>query len=604
MSVAVENVALPGLGPPPPEPVARSRDPEGALHELFGFDGVPAGPARGGRGRGRGPRRAGGHAHRLGQVALLPAAGAHAGGPHARGLAARVADAGPGAGARARGARLRRPGQRAAGRGDQPPRGRARGGRRAAAALRGARAVLLARLPGADPARPDRAVRGRRGALRVPVGARLPARLLPAGRRRALARRERDPRLDRDGHAAGGGRHRGPARAARPGARVHRVRPAEPLVRGRAVREQAGRPPRDRGRARRAGRAAGDRLRGHARGLASASPRGSGPSSGSRRSPTTPACRATPAPRRSAASWPARRRSSSPPTRSAWASTRPTCGPSATRACRARSRPTTRRPAARAATASPPAASCSPRARTRACTCSSSSAPTVKDDALRAVADRIMRIAQSNDGRFDIPVESLHGRRGGGAGDRRPPRAGGRHPAVPVGARPRRRPARRAVGRPRAGAVPQLGPGGHARALAPVPRRVGVGRGVEVPPRGDPAPLRRPLGARRPTGPCCDVCDPSLAPAPPPPPQRRAAPRPAQLAHRPAAAGEAGALDEAILDVVASAAARGRPHPRGRDPARRPLEGRAEVLVRRAAALRRLVAPHQRQPCSSGSTRC
>jgi ATP-dependent DNA helicase RecQ len=56
-----------------------------------------------------------------------------------------------------------------------------------------------------------------------------------------------------------------------------------------------------------------------------------------------------------------------------------------------------------------------------------------------------------------------------------------------------------------------------------------------------------------PTGPCCDVCDPSLAPAPPPPPERRPTRRPAQLAHRPAAQGEVGALDEAILDVVASA---------------------------------------------------
>src|SRR4051794_2536452 len=37
MSLAIENVALPGLAPPPPEPVARARDPEGALHELFGF---------------------------------------------------------------------------------------------------------------------------------------------------------------------------------------------------------------------------------------------------------------------------------------------------------------------------------------------------------------------------------------------------------------------------------------------------------------------------------------------------------------------------------------------------------------------------------------
>jgi ATP-dependent DNA helicase RecQ len=57
-----------------------------------------------------------------------------------------------------------------------------------------------------------------------------------------------------------------------------------------------------------------------------------------------------------------------------------------------------------------------------------------------------------------------------------------------------------------------------------------------------------------PTGPCCDVCDPALAPAPPPPPAQRApGARPAQLAHRPPATGELEALDEAILDVVASA---------------------------------------------------
>jgi ATP-dependent DNA helicase RecQ len=38
VSVALENVALPGLGPPPPEPVARATDSDGALHELFGFE--------------------------------------------------------------------------------------------------------------------------------------------------------------------------------------------------------------------------------------------------------------------------------------------------------------------------------------------------------------------------------------------------------------------------------------------------------------------------------------------------------------------------------------------------------------------------------------
>jgi ATP-dependent DNA helicase RecQ len=52
-------------------------------------------------------------------------------------------------------------------------------------------------------------------------------------------------------------------------------------------------------------------------------------------------------------------------------------------------------------------------------------------------------------------------------------------------------------------------------------------------------------------GPCCDVCDPSLAPAPPRAPSRARASRPAQLAQRPI--GDAEALDDAILDVVAAA---------------------------------------------------
>jgi ATP-dependent DNA helicase RecQ len=38
VSSLIENLALPGLGPPPPEPVARSTDPDAALHELFGFE--------------------------------------------------------------------------------------------------------------------------------------------------------------------------------------------------------------------------------------------------------------------------------------------------------------------------------------------------------------------------------------------------------------------------------------------------------------------------------------------------------------------------------------------------------------------------------------
>src|SRR5919107_3406871 len=37
VTTAMDTLSLPGLGPPPPEPVARATDPDGALQELFGF---------------------------------------------------------------------------------------------------------------------------------------------------------------------------------------------------------------------------------------------------------------------------------------------------------------------------------------------------------------------------------------------------------------------------------------------------------------------------------------------------------------------------------------------------------------------------------------
>jgi ATP-dependent DNA helicase RecQ len=53
-----------------------------------------------------------------------------------------------------------------------------------------------------------------------------------------------------------------------------------------------------------------------------------------------------------------------------------------------------------------------------------------------------------------------------------------------------------------------------------------------------------------PDGPCCDVCDPDLAPPPPAATAPRRAGGPHQLAHRPAAGGDIAALDEAIVEVV------------------------------------------------------
>ena len=55
-----------------------------------------------------------------------------------------------------------------------------------------------------------------------------------------------------------------------------------------------------------------------------------------------------------------------------------------------------------------------------------------------------------------------------------------------------------------------------------------------------------------PAGPCCDVCDPGLRPAPPPAGARRIGGL-RQLAQRPAAEGDVAALDEAIVEVVALA---------------------------------------------------
>ena len=56
-----------------------------------------------------------------------------------------------------------------------------------------------------------------------------------------------------------------------------------------------------------------------------------------------------------------------------------------------------------------------------------------------------------------------------------------------------------------------------------------------------------------PAGPCCDVCDPALAPSLPAVTGHGGGGGPRQLAQRPVAAGDVAALDEAIVEVVALA---------------------------------------------------
>ena len=216
-------------------------------------------------------------------------------------------------------------------------------------------------LPAAPGGGADRALRRRRGALRLGVGSRFPARLPPARRRgppvpprRRRRRAPADPGVHGHRHSGGSGRHRRAPGPGESGGFRRGFRPAEPLSRrpqglGRdrearpAARARRGAPrpglrrdPQERGAGRR-GPAGGRHRR---RGV----PRRAG------RTRAHP--RAEPIRRRLAAG------SCAPRTPSAWASTGRTSRPSCTSRSPARSRRITRRSAAADATAGGPTSRC------------------------------------------------------------------------------------------------------------------------------------------------------------------------------------------------------------------------------------------------------
>ena len=105
--------------------------------------------------------------------------------------------------------------------------------------------------------------------------------------------------------------------------------------------------------------------------------------------------------------------------------------------------------------------------------------------------------AAAVDGRFAVGLQELRAVAGGGEDDAVRAIVGHLARAGVIQPSPSppdlvTRPRHRRVGRPRARGLPHVGARGDEGALAPVPLGVGVGRGLDLPPPGHPAPLRRP----------------------------------------------------------------------------------------------------------------
>ena len=499
-----------------------------------------------------------------------------------------VADAGPGRGA---GARRARRGRRSSTPSRTPaqPRGDGRAPRRASCELLYVAPERFSS-PGfaqALKAARDRAVRRRRGALRLAVGPRLPPRLLPPGRRRALAGGVGDRRLHGDRDAAGRDRHRPAPGAARPGPASRRASTGPnlsfavvPCRTAADKRQRAGRgPAASRARCRRSSTRAratdADELAGALARGARAARRGL---------PRGPGARAARGGAAALHGRRARRGRGDERVRHGRRQGRRAHGRARERAA-ARSRPTTRRPAAPGATARPARALLFAESRDKGLHVFFIQRAEVDEQAIGRVAAMLDGLGVAT-AATTSRVASCRRRSPTPCGDRRPSRPRRRDPPGARAARPR---CAGGVLGPYDGAAAATcrTPAGEAsaRAGASTARSGPSSRATRAAARAILRHFGDPAAAARRRLPCCDVCDPGArCPAAPP---RGGARRPRRCAAgRPRRGDRRGRRDRR---------ARGRAHADGGDPARRALEGGAQARLRRAAGLRH-VRPPRRGP--------